>query len=186
MARRLLRFAIIICALLVTSTAVGCSSDGRGWPEPAPQTDPAPVGLHIPAIGVRANTVMDLGVDDNGVVEVPPVEQPERVGWYSPGVAPGQPGPLVMLGHVNGGGRDGVFARLHELKTGDQITVPTATGSHIYLVDRVQTVDKDAFPTSEVYGNTPGPELRLITCGGQWDPVAESYEDQIIVYATEA
>ena len=184
MPRRLLRFAVVVAALLVMSTAA-CST-GNDWPNPTPVADPAPVGLHIPAIGVNVTTVMDLAVDDSGEVEVPPVEDPMRLGWYAPGVTPGEPGPHVMLGHVNGGGQDGVFARLDELRPGDDIHVPTATGTHTYLVDRVQTVPKAEFPTADVYGDTDGPTLRLITCGGQWDPAANSYRDQIIVFATEA
>jgi hypothetical protein len=43
---------------------------------------------------------------------------------------------------------------------------------------------KAAFPTSDVYGPTPAPELRLVTCGGTCDPQAHSYRDNIIVEAT--
>lgn len=186
MPRRLLRYAVVLAAALAMLTAACTTQGGGDWPAPTIGADPAPVGLHIPAIGVSATEVMDLAVDDTGEVEVPPVEQPMRLGWYAPGVAPGEVGPHVMLGHVNGGGEDGIFARLHELRPGDDIHVPTASGTHSYIVDRVQTVPKDEFPTADVYGDTEKPELRLITCGGTWDPAAHSYEDQIIVYATEA
>ena len=42
---------------------------------------------------------------------------------------------------------------------------------------------KDRFPTAAVYGPTPGPELRLVTCGGVFDRVRNSYRDNIVVFA---
>ena len=35
----------------------------------------------------------------------------------------------------------------------------------------------------EVYGDTAGPELRLITCGGDFDDAARSYRDNTVVFA---
>ncbi|MDQ4130605.1 MAG: class F sortase, partial [Actinomycetota bacterium] len=46
-----------------------------------------------------------------------------------------------------------------------------------------ERVAKEAFPTARVYGNTPGPELRLITCGGVFDSTSGHYRDNVIVYA---
>ena len=40
-----------------------------------------------------------------------------------------------------------------------------------------------AFPTQTVYGGTRDPQLRLITCGGQFDDKDRRYLDNIIVYA---
>ncbi|CAM3619062.1 hypothetical protein KIPE111705_17105 [Kibdelosporangium persicum] len=34
-----------------------------------------------------------------------------------------------------------------------------------------------------MYGDTTNPELRLITCGGEFDKTAKSYQDNIIVFA---
>jgi hypothetical protein len=47
----------------------------------------------------------------------------------------------------------------------------------------VQQHPKDAFPTERVYGNTDAPELRLITCGGEFDRDERSYRDNIIAFA---
>ena len=55
----------------------------------------------------------------------------------------------------------------------------------VFAVDRVDQVPKDAFPTDRVYGPTPGPELRLITCGGSFDRDAGSYRDNTVVYANQ-
>ena len=51
-------------------------------------------------------------------------------------------------------------------------------------MDKVEQVAKERFPTDAVYGDTPGPELRLITCGGTYDRTGRSYLDNIIVYAS--
>jgi hypothetical protein len=36
-----------------------------------------------------------------------------------------------------------------------------------------------------VYGPTPDPELRLITCGGALDHATRHYLSNVVVYATE-
>lgn len=46
-------------------------------------------------------------------------------------------------------------------------------------------VPEDDFPTEEVYGPTPDVELRLITCGGEFDRSERSYEDNTVVFATQ-
>ena len=50
----------------------------------------------------------------------------------------------------------------------------------------VQTYLKAQFPTQAVYGPTPDAELRLITCGGAFDPATRHYLSNIGVYATES
>jgi hypothetical protein len=78
-----------------------------------------------------------------------------------------------------------VFFRLGAVQPGDTVRVARADGSvATFRVTRVASYPKDRFPTLEVYGNTPGPELRLITCGGDFDRTARSYLDNIVVYAT--
>ena len=52
-----------------------------------------------------------------------------------------------------------------------------------YRVREVRVVAKDAFPTAQVYGPTPVPELRLITCGGEFDPDARRYLRNVVVSA---
>ena len=55
-----------------------------------------------------------------------------------------------------------------------------------FLVTAVQTYLKAQFPTEAVYGPTPDAELRLITCGGAFDPATSHYLSNIVVYATES
>jgi sortase (surface protein transpeptidase) len=91
----------------------------------------------------------------------------------------------VILGHVNGGGRDGIFARLHELKPGDQVRVGRTDGSTaVFTITKLEQVPKTAFPSRAVYGDTPDAELRLITCGGRFDAARGSYLDNIVAFGT--
>lgn len=151
-----------------------------------PARPSAPVAVDIPRIHAHS-TLVALGVNEDGTIEVPPVSQPGQAGWYRYGPAPGQPGPAVILGHVDGNHQKGIFFNLKEIRPGDQITVARADGSSIrFAVTHVDQVAKDRFPTDAVYGETAGAELRLITCGGTFDHAAHSYEDNVIVYAVLA
>ena len=169
------------------------SSAPAGTSSAAPSTKPSapaekvaePVSVAVPAIGVTS-TLMDLGLNRDGTVEVPPLERDDRAGWYTPGPAPGEVGPAIILGHVDSAEwGPGIFFELGALKKGDEISVARADGSvAVFGVDRVEVHRKDDFPTIEVYGNTDDPQLRLITCGGAFDPAARSYEDNVIVFAS--
>nr|WP_028930600.1 class F sortase [Pseudonocardia asaccharolytica] len=170
---------------LATMLVVGC-----GQPEPpAPPSHPVapvevadPVAVTIPAIGAHSSLI-PLGVDPDGAAEVPPVHTPEQAGWYEPGPEPGQPGPAVLLGHVNGAGRPGIFARLHELRPGDDVTVDRADHTSItYRITRVEQLPKHDFPTAAVFGDQPETVIRLVTCGGTFDRTAGSYIDSVIAY----
>ncbi|MGS0688575.1 class F sortase [Nakamurella sp. GG22] len=147
-----------------------------------------PVALSVPAIGVDA-ALIDLGRTPDGAIEVPSLDDPDsKPGWYENSPAPGSLGPAIILGHVDS--REfgpGVFFLLNQLKPGDSIDVTRNDGTAaIFTVDTVQTVEKKDFPTSEVYGNLDHAGLRLITCGGEFDENARSYESNIIVFASLA
>jgi sortase (surface protein transpeptidase) len=142
-----------------------------------------PVQVRIPKIGATSSLV-PLGLNPDGTVLVPPVSQPMQAGWYADGAAPGELGPAVLLGHVDGNQREGIFFRLHELAAGDDVFVTRADGVVLrFTVTATTEVAKNAFPTDAVYGGTTDPELRLITCGGSFDAAAHSYVDNIVVYA---
>ena len=142
----------------------------------------APIKVRIPALGVTSK-VMELGLERDGSMEVPPGAYP--VGWYDRSPTPGELGPAVLAGHVDWGGEPGAFYGLRELLPGDQVVVQREDGSTAtFAVDRVEEHDKDGFPTDEVYGDVPYAGLRLITCGGTFDEDSGNYEDNVIVFAT--
>jgi sortase (surface protein transpeptidase) len=151
----------------------------------APVPVAEPVSVVIPSIGVSTD-LMHLGLNDDGTVQVPPLEADDRAGWYDRGPAPGAVGPAVILGHVDSAAYGpGVFFDLGAVTAGDDVEVTRADGSVAsFVVDRVERHPKDDFPTIEVYGNTDDAQLRLITCGGAFDSSVRSYEDNIVVFAT--
>lgn len=167
----------------------GCGAAANGAPGPTQATTllglpPAnPVELRIEAIGA-SSTLIPLGLNPDQTIEVPSVQTPMQAGWYTHGPAPGELGPAVILGHVNGGGQNGIFDELDEMSPGDEVLVRRDDDrTAVFTTTRVEQVPKTDFPTDAVYGNTDAPELRLITCGGTFDDDRRSYRDNIIVYA---
>ena len=142
-----------------------------------------PVEIEIPALRVKA-PVMLLGRNSDSTVQVPPLGDHNLAGWYVGSVTPGADGSSVILGHVDNYAGASVFFSIKELQAGDKVDVVRANGSVAeFAVDGVQKVTKAQFPTSGVYGNTPYPSLRLVTCGGPFDAASGQYMDNIVVYA---
>jgi sortase (surface protein transpeptidase) len=69
---------------------------------------------------------MDLGLEPDGTLEVPPGAFP--AGWYTGAPTPGELGPAVIAGHISWRG-PGVFHDLHRLSVGDLVTVSRADGT---------------------------------------------------------
>jgi Sortase domain len=142
---------------------------------------PVPVRLEIDRIGV-ATRLQRLGRAGDGTVEVPSAWG--VAGWYAGGTRPGDPGSAVILGHVDSRSGPAVFYRLRELRPGDRVEVVRADGSRVrFTVERLEQVDKRRFPTDDVYYPTLAPRLRLVTCGGAFDPASGHYRSNVIVYA---
>ena len=143
----------------------------------------APVALQIPSIGIRSPQIVRLGKQADGTLEVP--EDYGQPGWFQNGPAPGQFGPAVIAGHVDSKDGPGIFYRLGELQAGATVMVTRVDGTTAtFVVDKVERYRKAAFPTVAVYGDTTHrSELRLITCGGQFDPRTGHYIDNVVAYA---
>ena len=156
-----------------------------GDPAPAGLSRSTPTTISIPRIGVAAE-IMSLGTNPDGTVQVPPLDQAQRAGWYSPGASPGEVGNAVLVGHLDSAKLGpAVFFDLGTLKPGDTITVDREDGSRVtFAVDEVKSYPKTAFPTELVYGPSDKPSLRVVTCGGVFDQSAGSYLNNIIVFAT--
>jgi hypothetical protein len=136
--------------------------------------------LTISAIGVNAS-VENLGLNLDGTLHVP--TNFSRVGWWSGGSIPGNPGPAVFVGHVSSIYGPGVFYRLHELHRGDRIVVLKPSGEKVvFTVTKRQFVPKSDFPTMRVYAPTRGAEIRLITCGGRVNQSTGHFDENLIVF----
>lgn len=167
-----------------TSSPSSGSNGTAGFQDPAAPTDRSdatPVSVTIPAIGV-SSSLEDLHRGAAG--ELDPPNDWDSAGWFSDGIVPGEVGPAVIAGHVDSPTAAAVFFRLDELVAGDEIHVAMSDGTtRTFTVDRSERAAKSAFPTSDVYGTAPTPQLRLITCDGTFDTATGHYTDNLIVFA---
>lgn len=154
--------------------------------KPPPSLPPVPMTITVAAIHVHAAAVINLGLNADRTVQVPPLNKVGEAGWYKYSPLPGDVGPAVILGHIDSAvaGR-GVFFDLGNLRPGDTITIrrPDHRTAR-FTVNRVAEFPKTNFPTQQIYGYTPLPVLRLVTCGGKFDRSARSYVDNIVAFAT--
>ncbi|MEO3869110.1 class F sortase [Nonomuraea sp. B12E4] len=149
----------------------------------APMRAARPTAVYIPSIGVQA-PLTELGLDAEGAIQNPPLDHPNLAGWYRYGPVPGRRGAAVITGHLDTRSGPAVFARLRNVKRGDQVQVLRADRSvAVFVVDSVEHTPKRSFPAKKVYAKLPYPGLRLVTCGGAFDQAAHSYRDNTIVYA---
>ena len=149
-------------------------------------TSSAPVSLSIPAIGITS-PLLTLGLNPDGTVEVPSLDDPDsKAGWYKGSPTPGAIGPAIVLGHIDSKKYGpGVFYKIGSLNPGQEVDVTRKDGTvAVFRIDGVRSYPKDQFPTKDVYGNIDHAGLRLITCGGTFDPDKGSYESNIVVYAS--
>ncbi|MFE5716056.1 class F sortase [Streptomyces sp. NPDC056501] len=198
--RRARTVPLLLVAVLAALT--GCSagttppttpparvSEATAAPAPTASAVPArplarslPVRVRLPAAGVDTGPVLELGLAADGTVEVPSVEDADRIGWYDKGVTPGETGPAVLIGHFDTARGPAVLKDVSRVRVGDEIAVTRADGKvAVFRVRELEQVDKKTFPTAKVYGDTTRPELRLITCGGEL--VDGHRPDNIILYA---
>lgn len=190
-------------ALLVGGCGTEFNTEPPRQPAPMPAYDPAldapeadPATITIPKINAHS-TLEPLGLTPDGALDVPPVERPEQAGWYAGARPdadgdewkPGERGPAVIAGHVDGlypdgrKGKPGIFARLHELAPGDEVIVEQVDGDQLtYRVTAVEQVGKHAFPWDRVMAEDGRATLQLITCGGEFNRARGHYEDNVIVF----
>ncbi len=160
------------------------SSRPTSTPEATPRTLPAsePTRVRLDGRGIDGN-VFPISLADDGTLPAPSGARKDDAAWYDGSPTPGQPGPSVIEGHVTYGGEPSVFFELGAVRKGDRVAVDREDGrTATFEVYDVARFPKDAFPTEDVYGNTAGPELRLITCGGSVDSEGR-HADNVIVFA---
>ncbi|WIX80647.1 class F sortase [Amycolatopsis carbonis] len=194
MAKKYGQGVAIAGALLLSLTLSGCGSDApakAAKPAPAstsvPVTKPftglRPTSVEIPKIGAKSSLITVLP-NKEGQISVPSVKTPMQAAWYRLSPVPGEVGPAIVLGHVDGNHQPGIFYKLKDVNPGDEVDIERSDGKKLkFVVDHKDEVPKDTFPTQAVFGNTDKPQLRLITCGGVFDHAEHSYKDNIVVYA---
>ena len=210
-----MRPALLVFAV-VAALLTGCAHSDEQGPRAAtapstaagaplsPVPRAAPESIEIPKIGAKSSLI-PKGLTPTGAFDVPDVSQPLQAVWYcdqaqpgppiscKSGVLPGQVGPAIIAGHVDGSPtspkgphQKGIFYRLHELEVGDTVMIHLVDGTLLtFAVYRVLKSAKTQFPQSVTSGGvTSVPELRLITCTGPFVGGQMGYADNLIVFAT--
>lgn len=162
-----------------------------------------PLKLLIPSIQISA-PVIGVGITSKNVMDAPKGAADDPVWqtafWYRGSGVPGELSISTMAGHVDDAlGRPAVFARLKELRAGDQIIVHNITSGKeiVFIVGKLEaySIQQSLDPSllAQIYGSGPvsgkGPQtsadglshLTLITCSG--DYVNNSYDHRLVVYA---
>lgn len=127
-------------------------------------------------------TVVAVGVDQRGSMEIPP--DPQIAGWYRFGPTPGdRAGATVLAAHIDSAELGtGPMARLGDLRPGDEVVV-TSGGTTVYAVTSVLRLGKGELDTEAVFDRAGARRLHLVTCGGAFDTATGHYEDNIVVVA---
>jgi hypothetical protein len=184
-------------------TLAGCSTSGAPGqgatsipkiPETAqapivPRVEPA--RIDIDKINAHSSLV-PTGLKPDGSLDAVDVKQPEQASYYcikdpakicSSGVLPGQIGPAVVLGHIDGNKKKGIFHDLGQLAIGDKAVVTLKDGTILtFQAYKILQTAKAQFPTQIVYQPTTVPEIRLATCTGPFVGGSLGYNDNLIVF----
>lgn len=178
----------------IQSTTVGeMPSAGALRPGPIGQDSPLPTAAN-PSAPVQI-TVEKAGIDAqiealeivNGIMQNP--TGPWVVAWYRQTATLGEPGNVVLAGHVdywNVG--PSVFFNLRDLVAGDVITLVGEDGrSYTYAMEWAEVFDLATLTSGglqDVVGPTDTPSVTLITCGGEFDYVNGEYLSRMVVRGT--
>ncbi|MFD8979478.1 sortase domain-bontaining protein [Streptomyces sp. NPDC059564] len=194
------RVALTALALTVSGTLAACGGSATAKLAPDPEVGstataqaasaaPAlerskPTGMKIDAAGVDAKKMVDLTVDpSSGELGVPDADtDADSPGWWTEGVTPGETGVSVLVAHFDTRHGPALMKDVKKIQLGDTIEVPREDGKTAkFKIREIEDVNKRDFPTDKVYGPTPRPELRLLTCGG---PLKDGHRtNNVILYA---
>jgi LPXTG-site transpeptidase (sortase) family protein len=158
-------------------------------PRPAATKDPSlaglskpglPVSLRIERLGIETEVVQAGIVEDaqgNEVWETVPFVAAH---YRATGLV-GTRGNPVISGHVVTLYEGNVFSNLFQVDFGDRIEVSTENGGKfLYRVADIKLVN----PTDiHVMAPTPDASLTLITCGGEFDRLTQSFSKRLVVVA---
>ena len=157
---------------LTVSDAYGRQVGKAHPPTQAPAARPGPIySIDIPRLKLHTGVV--------------PVE------WEPPLFVVGQVrgsanvtlGNSVLVGHVRGAAGYNVFDHLDQVQVGDKITANSRGQAYEFIVTDTQVLPEDDPSPTEA---TKAARLTLMTCAGQWNPVAQDYPDRLWVVAEPA
>lgn len=162
----------------------------------APKVHGLPVEVDIPAIGVHARDIAVTGLNKDGSPSTPPVSKPQQLGVYGLGAQPCSAGPakvpMVLIGHIDGNGRSGVFVDLKNLQAGNTVSVALDSGVKCtYRITKLASFDKtklangaDKAAAKEIWGSVSQGEIRIISCGGRYVGAPLFYQDNLVGFGS--
>lgn len=116
--------------------------------------------LAIPSIGLESRVVpLEIHNDRSGALVWETA--PFAVGHHRGSANPGEPGNVVLSGHISSPSEGSVFQRLPQVKLGDSIVIATAQQNFLYRVWDVQVVAPTA---TEFIEPTTAASATLVTC----------------------
>ena len=127
--------------------------------------------------------IQQVGIDEQNAISVP--SNVHLAGWYVNSKKPGDEGLSIVDGHVSGKYNDGIFKKLSQAKVGTVFSVEFGDLS----VRRFEVVEVKQLPESQSadfllkHDESIKAQLNLITCGGKFNKVADTFDDRIIVVA---
>lgn len=147
---------------------------------PAPTATPVPVIMRrivAPTIGLDSAVVESRLIDGEWQV-------PKFLAGHLQGTAqPGSGGNVVLSGHVQSLTAGNVFAKIDQLRPGDQVIVRTNLGDVRYVIEGKNIVKNDDL---SVIRSGPREELTLITCTGSFNPITRDYDKRWVVWGVRA
>ncbi len=173
--------AIVLPKPPKTGRLLALDSSGLFGPLVYTRTSTLPWQLVIPSLNI-ASTIESVGLNAAGFMAVPTTLT--TVAWFNQGVAPGEIGNAVIDGHIGNPVSDkGVFWNLERIQVGDEISVVRDARTYTFVVTDAQVYQKDSLPLDRIFGSSATANLNLITCAGEWDPVARDYSHRLVVFA---
>lgn len=144
--------------------------------------DHLPRQIELPSVGA-SGCIQRVGVAADNAIAVP--TNIHLAGWYVGSAIPGQPGVSIVDGHVLGRYNDAIFARLGELQPDEKIRIQF--GDKTWKEFSVVSVDSYSVKqaSEEQYKALPDvdKQLTLVTCGGTFDRLSQTYDRRVIVRA---
>jgi len=145
----------------------------------------SPRYLFLPGLSVRA-MVKPMGLTAKNQIASP--SNVFDAGWYTGSAKPGQPGAMLIDGHVSSWTTHGIFYGLKKLRDGDQVKVQRGDGvMFTYKVVKSQVYDADNVDMRAALApvTTGKPGLNLITCEGSVIKATNEFNKRIVVFTEQ-
>lgn len=143
----------------------------------SPMDRSIPVGLKIPAVKVDASSMLKLGVDKHGNLQMPSVDQAKRPGWYSHSVTPGENGVSVLVARFRTPSGPALVPNGSLLKVADKIHIKRSDGeTATFIITEVEQRDVKSISATSLDLKSKRPALLLITPGCAWTKKSAHHE----------